>query len=407
MKQVAKLGLTLALICAVAGLGLAAVYAKTKPIIDKRAEEDILNAAKEVIPGASAIEEHELDGARYWLGKKGSEIVGAAMQVEAQGYGSEPIQMMVGVDTDGKITDVKIVSMSETPGIGTRVKDEAFLSRFRGTDNPAGVDGISGATVSSGAVKAGVNKALTFLTAVVAPGDIEDGELIIDFAQVPDGTYEGSGTGLFGPIKVAVIAKGGKVTEIQVLEHRETAGIADPALSRVPKAMVEQQTLEVDTVAGATFTSEGIIDAVRDALKAFGVRQGAADGPRDITELPDGEYEGTGNGLFGPIKVSVTMEGGKIVDIKVLEHRETAGISDPAFKYVPERIIEAQTLDVDTVAGASFTSEGIIQAVKDALKVAGAGAGKGGSRAPKDMTELPDGEYEGTGNGLFGPIKVS
>ncbi|HPT35742.1 MAG TPA: FMN-binding protein, partial [Bacillota bacterium] len=83
----------------------------------------------------------------------------------------------------------------------------------------------------------------------------------------------------------------------------------------------------------------------------------------------DGEYEGTGNGLFGPIKVSVTMEGGKIVDIKVLEHRETAGISDPAFKRVPQDIIEKQSLeDIDTIAGATFTSEGIIEAVKNALQ---------------------------------------
>ncbi|HOA71262.1 MAG TPA: FMN-binding protein, partial [Bacillota bacterium] len=63
------------------------------------------------------------------------------------------------------------------------------------------------------------------------------------------------------------------------------------------------------------------------------------------------------------------MEGGKIVDIKVLEHRETAGISDPAFKRVPQDIIEKQSLeDIDTIAGATFTSEGIIEAVKNALQ---------------------------------------
>ena len=208
MKQVVKLGLTLALICAVAGMGLAAVYATTKPIIDKRAEEDLLNAAMEVIPGASAVEQQELDGARYWLGKKGSQVVGAAMQVEAQGYGSEPVEIMVGVDTDGTITEVKIVSMSETPGIGTRVKDEAFLSRFRGTANPAEVDGISGATVSSGAVKGGVSKAW-LLSSIVAPGE-PDGKVDRDRA-VPDGAYEGTGKGLFGPIKVSVTVKDGSL----------------------------------------------------------------------------------------------------------------------------------------------------------------------------------------------------
>lgn len=263
MKQVARLGLILALICALSGLGLAAVYAKTKPIIDKRAEEDLLNAAREVIPGASAIEQQEQDGVSYWLGKSGSEVIGAAMQVEAQGYGSNPIQMMVGVDTKATITKVEIITMSETPGIGTRVKDEAFLSRFSGNDNPAGVDGISGATVSSGAVKAGVSKAYNFLSAIIAPG----GRLSIDIASVPDGTYEGSGEGLFGPIQVSVEVQGGKITEIKVLDHSESDGIADPAISGIPKAIVEKQSLDVDAVSGATFTSDGIIEAVKNALQ--------------------------------------------------------------------------------------------------------------------------------------------
>jgi uncharacterized protein with FMN-binding domain len=140
------------------------------------------------------------------------------------------------------------------------------------------------------------------------------------------------------------------------------------AINGVPKSMIEKQTLDVDAVSGATFTSEGIINAVKDALMPFAVRKDEASGPVDITKLPDGTYEGSGKGLFGPIKVSVTMQGGKITDIKVLEHKETAGISDPAFTYVPKDIIEKQTLDVDTVSGATFTSEGVIEAVKNALQ---------------------------------------
>ncbi len=360
MKQVARLGLILALICALSGLGLAAVYAKTKPIIDKRAEEDLLNAAREVIPGASAIEQQEQDGVSYWLGKSGSEVIGAAMQVEAQGYGSNPIQMMVGVDTKATITKVEIITMSETPGIGTRVKDEAFLSRFSGNDNPAGVDGISGATVSSGAVKAGVSKAYNFLSAIIAPG----GRLSIDIASVPDGTYEGSGEGLFGPIQVSVEVQGGKITEIKVLDHSESDGIADPAISGIPKAIVEKQVVDVDAISGATFTSEGIINAVKDALKAFAADSSAI----NISQLADGTYEGTGEGLFGPIQVSVEVQGGKITEIKVLDHSESDGIADPAISGIPKAIVEKQSLDVDAVSGATFTSDGIIEAVKNALQ---------------------------------------
>ena len=119
------------------------MYAKTKPIIDKRLRKTFWNGERSH-SRASAIEQQELDGTRYWIGKKGSELAGAVMQVEAQGYGSEPIQMMVGVDTDGTVTDVKIVAMSETPGIGTRVKDEAFCPGLEVTAIPPGLTAFQG-----------------------------------------------------------------------------------------------------------------------------------------------------------------------------------------------------------------------------------------------------------------------
>lgn len=263
MKEVAKLGITLMLICALAGLGLAAVYAKTKPVIEQRAAEDLLNAAKEAIPGATTIEQNEKDGKIYWIGKAGDEIVGAAMKVESQGYGSSPIEMMVGVDLKGKVTKVSIISLSETPGIGTRVKDESFLSKFVGVEDPSKVDGISGATFSSRAVINGVNKASEFLSSIVAP---KQDEFVIDLAKVPDGTYEGVGKGLMGPIKVTVTVKNGKIADVTVVENNETLQIASQALENVPKAMVDQQKIDVDTVSGATFTSKGIIEAVRNAL---------------------------------------------------------------------------------------------------------------------------------------------
>ena len=86
-----------------------------------------------------------------------------------------------------------------------------------------------------------------------------------------------------------------------------------------------------------------------------------------VAETADGVYEGTGAGLNGAIKVSVTVSGGKITEVKVLEHSETAGISDPAIEKIPAAIVEAQSADVDIVSGATFTSKGIIEAVKNAL----------------------------------------
>ncbi len=81
----------------------------------------------------------------------------------------------------------------------------------------------------------------------------------------------------------------------------------------------------------------------------------------------DGVYEGSANGMGGAVKVAVTVSGGKITAVEIVEHSETAGVSDPAIEQMPAKIIDAQSTDVDAVAGATVTSEAIKEAVKAAL----------------------------------------
>lgn len=81
----------------------------------------------------------------------------------------------------------------------------------------------------------------------------------------------------------------------------------------------------------------------------------------------NGVYEGSANGMGGAVKVAVTVEDGKISGVEVLEHKETAGISDPAIEQIPQAIIEAQSTDVEAVTGATVTSEAIKEAVAAAL----------------------------------------
>ena len=100
----------------------------------------------------------------------------------------------------------------------------------------------------------------------------------------------------------------------------------------------------------------------------FGFEEAPAEEPKEEVALGDNEYIGTGvSDIGGDVKVKVTMDGDKIAKIDVLSHNETSGISDPAFEQIPAAIIEAQSADVDVVAGATKTSEALIAAVKDAL----------------------------------------
>ena len=129
--------------------------------------------------------------------------------------------------------------------------------------------------------------------------------------------------------------------------------------------MVEEQRSR-STPGGATFSSQGIIEAVINALQEFAAP--AEGGGADLGSLPDGTYTGSGMGFSGPLEVEVTVAGGKITEIKVLSHSDSPGVSDAAIAKIPERIIEEQQVEVDVVTGASFTSRGIIEAVGDAWR---------------------------------------
>ncbi|MDF7639346.1 FAD-dependent oxidoreductase [Lactobacillus sp. ESL0791] len=89
--------------------------------------------------------------------------------------------------------------------------------------------------------------------------------------------------------------------------------------------------------------------------------------------LKDGTYNDQADGHGGPIKVAVTVQNGKIFQVKIIAQSETNGIADSPLAQLPPKIVQQQTYDVDAISGASMTSAGIKNAVKKALVQAGAG----------------------------------
>ena len=84
-----------------------------------------------------------------------------------------------------------------------------------------------------------------------------------------------------------------------------------------------------------------------------------------------GVYTGTGEGRNGDITVEVEFSETEILSVTVKDQQETAGIADPALEQIPEEIVEYQSLGIDVVAGATYTSNGILDAVKDCVEQAG------------------------------------
>lgn len=94
--------------------------------------------------------------------------------------------------------------------------------------------------------------------------------------------------------------------------------------------------------------------------------------PTNVGKFKEGTYAAEGNGLNGKIKVEVKVDKDKILEVKVLEHKETPGISDGAIKNIPAQIVKNQSLKIDAISGATYTSKGILEATKLALVQSGA-----------------------------------
>lgn len=82
--------------------------------------------------------------------------------ITADGYAKDGIRALIGVNPDGTIADIGIVSLAETPGLGTKINDPAYLSRYAGVSDTADApDAISGATYSSTGLRSAAETALT------------------------------------------------------------------------------------------------------------------------------------------------------------------------------------------------------------------------------------------------------
>ena len=162
-KDFIKLPLVLFIISGIVTALLAFANSVTAPVIEKRNEQSVNEARESVLAGAKDFEkvdyknEYVTELVREKSGK------GYCASVTIKGYGGD-INMIVGADTDGKVTGVKIVSMSETAGLGAKTNDDKWLSQFVGGSefkvkkDGGEIDAVTAATISSRAVSKGVTE---------------------------------------------------------------------------------------------------------------------------------------------------------------------------------------------------------------------------------------------------------
>jgi electron transport complex protein RnfG len=173
VKEMLRYGFILAVICIVAGGLLAGVNVLTKTRIVAQAQTEEDSSLKEVFPEAAhfeAVKSGE-EIIYYKAHDKDKRLLGAAFRASGKGY-SSTIETMVGMLKDGTIKAIKILSQNETPGLGARVAEDSFTSRFsnRGLQNLNEVEAITGATISSRAVIDSVKKKAEEIKAMVDSG---------------------------------------------------------------------------------------------------------------------------------------------------------------------------------------------------------------------------------------------
>ena len=178
MKNLVKPVIVLTVIAFICTAALAGVNTLTKEIIAKAAAEKKAIAMQALFPEEQGFDALEIDAEtlkKYNSSGvyKASSGKGYIVEVSASGYGGD-IEMMVAFSNECDILGVKVVSHEETNGIGTRVVgDEKYLEKYVGKNakEPSGIDAVSGATISSKAVLAGVNDAANLITSAATAAE--------------------------------------------------------------------------------------------------------------------------------------------------------------------------------------------------------------------------------------------
>ena len=307
------------------------------------------------------------------------------------------------VSVSVEIKDKSIVAIN----ILSTQDDEAFFNRAKGVIDKiiAGqtldVDVVSGATYSSNGIISAVKNALTGEQDTSTPATTASSsnqsspsiETVDDSNQTwKDGIYYGSGTGFNGEVQVEVVIADGKISNISVVSHNDDSSFMSQAQGLIPN-IISSQSTNVDAVSGATYSSRGIIDAVRAALKQAVVNGSSndADDSNDDNNNNDnnssnnnstivegkvpyeeGIYYGTGEGYAGDIQLAVVIQDKTIKAILVTECEDDAAFFNRA-KSIINEVLKNQSTDlsgIDTVSGATYSSNGIVEALREAFKAA-------------------------------------
>lgn len=200
-NEILYLGLTLFLICAIAGLLLGVVYESTKDIISAKKESVAQQAYRSVLSDKTASmdklavdDDYQGGIEEIYLAKDASgKPLGYAFKVIGSGYQGDDIEIAVGISSDNKLNGIYIISHSETAGLGAKSTEPEFRNQFigksawdelvatkTGATESNEIDAISGATKTTNGVLNAVNEVLNYYAVHISGAVIEQNEGEVD-----------------------------------------------------------------------------------------------------------------------------------------------------------------------------------------------------------------------------------
>ncbi len=201
MKNIVKLGLILFIICVVAAGLLALTNGVTAPIITQGKLQEEIAAKQEVLPQGEEFKDMDLNKMTALFEKfsnenlsnvtqistatSGGQFAGMVIKTSVKGFGGD-IVILIGIDSNAKITTYRVLSHSETPGLGEKIKNESFINQFsaksadenlavvkRSVQKENEIQAITGATISSKAVTLAINSAIDAYNIIISEGGVK------------------------------------------------------------------------------------------------------------------------------------------------------------------------------------------------------------------------------------------
>jgi len=223
--------------------------------------------------------------------------------------------------------------------------------------------------------------------AKVANEDIKTDENKQQEQSAQTKTYTAETKGFGGTVTVKGTFTDGVLTDIAIDAPDETDNIGGKAAEGLKASILEAKSADVDGVSGATYTSDAVLSAAKKVFnEAAGIKETAE------IKMKPGTYTGSAKGYSGIIIATVTVSENEILEIKLentvnedstikpdqpmyimqnISVRELDQIFCDVEALLPKRIIEAQSLSIDGISGATSSSNGAIMAIKNAVKEAG------------------------------------